>query len=191
MDEASSIWEARMEGNKLVDSNSTFRNRRNRSSDYTFVQFFTFGSIVWVINGFIVFLPQLKPSKYAVNDVGGGWTAWLGATIFEFGAVTALFEAMNRYGMVQLSLITMLSSFRDDSVEFGGDHEGGDTSANDEERALKGQQSHDDKSTTKRKRKFIFFPYKKALWHEIGFWAAFSQFWAATIFWISGYVTYS
>jgi hypothetical protein len=69
-----------------------------------FVQFFTFGSVVWVINGFIVFLPQLKPRKYGVNDVGGGWTAWLGATIFEFGAVTALFEAMNRYGIVHLSL---------------------------------------------------------------------------------------
>ncbi|KAJ6545286.1 hypothetical protein B0H19DRAFT_1266743 [Mycena capillaripes] len=38
---------------------------------------FTVGSIVW-------------------DDVGGGWTAWLGATIFEFGALFGLWEAWNR-----------------------------------------------------------------------------------------------
>lgn len=54
------------------------------------------GSIVWVINGFIVFLPEINSRKYPVNDTGVGWTGWLGATIFEFGAATALYEAMNR-----------------------------------------------------------------------------------------------
>jgi hypothetical protein len=69
-----------------------------RSSDQYLMTFqlFTFGSIVWVINGFIVFLPQVNSNKYAQNETGGGWTAWLGATIFEFGAIVALYEAMNR-----------------------------------------------------------------------------------------------
>lgn len=134
--------------------------------------FFTFGSIVWVINGFLVFLPEVNPEKYSLDDIGAGWTAWLGATIFEFGAVTALVEAMNR----------------DDHVDFGGDvpleH-----SPNDEERNLNGADTKEKQPSTRRRptKKLTLLPLNSQLWHEIGFIASFVQFWAATIFWISGW----
>lgn len=122
---------------------------------------FTFGSVVWVVNGFIVFLPQINSSKYHQNEAGGGWTAWLGATIFEFGAVVALLEAMNR----------------DENVDFGGEDKT-ENYENDDEKGLK---------EGKRRKRFTFFPRNRQLWHEIGFVAGFVQFWAATIFWISGW----
>ncbi|CCA72523.1 hypothetical protein PIIN_06460 [Serendipita indica DSM 11827] len=124
---------------------------------------FTFGSIVWVINGFIVFLPQINSEKYGQNEVGGGWTAWLGATIFEFGAVTALLEAMNR----------------EEDIAFGT------TSSHEDERPLQESSPHlEPRKKTKRLR---LIPSDPKLWFEIGFWANFVQIWAATIFWISGW----
>jgi hypothetical protein len=59
-------------------------------------KFLTLRSIVWVVNRFIVFLLQVNPNEYSLDDVRSKWMAWLGATILEFEAVTALFQAMNR-----------------------------------------------------------------------------------------------
>ncbi|KAF5382353.1 hypothetical protein D9757_012714 [Collybiopsis confluens] len=56
---------------------------------------FTLGSIVWVINGFYSFLPFVDES-FAMSVSGIGWTAWLGATVFEFGAILGVLEAWNR-----------------------------------------------------------------------------------------------
>ncbi|KAJ6491261.1 hypothetical protein C8R47DRAFT_976550 [Mycena vitilis] len=122
---------------------------------------FTVGSIVWVINGFITFLPFVN-THVAEDDAGGGWTAWIGATIFEFGAIFGLWEAWNR----------------GDSANFGwsfdfllhGDPEKGS-----------------EKSSGPPKRKWIWFSTDCKYFHELGFLAAFVQFWAATIFWISGF----
>ena len=70
---------------------------------------------------------------------------------------------------------------RDDSVDFG-DESTSDHSPDDEERALGGSGEKRSKS----RRKLVLFPYKRQLWHEIGFVASFVQLWAASIFWISG-----
>jgi hypothetical protein len=86
---------------------------------------FTWGSIVWVINalyvppfykfvtpdvhlsGFMlisnpphssfVWLPQVRPSSEFEDEIliGGGVTAFIGATIFEIGSFLLLFEAVN------------------------------------------------------------------------------------------------
>lgn len=55
------------------------------------------GSVIWVINGFFVWLPLAAPSTEFSGeaDVGGGWTAFIGATIFEFGSVLLMLEAVN------------------------------------------------------------------------------------------------
>ena len=58
---------------------------------------FTLGSVLWVINAFFVWLPLVKPSTEFHNEilVGGGITAFMGATIFEIGSVLLMFEAVN------------------------------------------------------------------------------------------------
>ncbi|KAJ6532769.1 hypothetical protein DFH09DRAFT_134102 [Mycena vulgaris] len=129
---------------------------------------FTIGSIVWVINGFIAFLPFVN-EKVAVDDVGGGWTAWLGATIFEFGAIFGLWEAWNR----------------DDTADFGWGLK----------MLLHGEPTDDAENSTPASEKPFAAPKKRWIWfstdakyfHELGFLAAFVQYWAATIFWISGF----
>jgi hypothetical protein len=58
---------------------------------------FTFGSVIWVINSFFEWLPLVDPSTEFTNEayIGGGVTAFIGATIFEVGSVLLLLEAVN------------------------------------------------------------------------------------------------
>ena len=58
---------------------------------------FTLGSVVWCINAFFVWLPLQDPSTEFPGEItdGGGWTAWIGATIFEFGSILLMIEAVN------------------------------------------------------------------------------------------------
>ncbi|CAG7556535.1 unnamed protein product [Fusarium equiseti] len=51
-------------------------------------------SIIWVVNGFYSFLPVLNPSS-EVSEWGGGLTAFIGATVFEFGSILLMLEAVN------------------------------------------------------------------------------------------------
>lgn len=58
---------------------------------------FTWGSIVWVLNAFFVWLPLVQPSSEFPDEMsyGGGITAFIGATIFEIGSVLLMIEAVN------------------------------------------------------------------------------------------------
>ncbi|ROW13378.1 hypothetical protein VPNG_05440 [Cytospora leucostoma] len=58
---------------------------------------FSIGSVVWVINGFLVLLPMTDPgSSWAGESLwGGGVTAMVGATVFELGSVFLMLEAVN------------------------------------------------------------------------------------------------
>ncbi|KAI9688652.1 MAG: hypothetical protein M1822_001009 [Bathelium mastoideum] len=58
---------------------------------------FTWGSIIWVINGFFAFLPLVRPNTLFAGEalLGGGITAFIGATVFEIGSVLLLLEAVN------------------------------------------------------------------------------------------------
>ena len=55
---------------------------------------FTLGSMVWVINAFFAFLPLVQPNTEFHNEllVGGGVSAFIGATIFEIGSVLLMIE---------------------------------------------------------------------------------------------------
>lgn len=59
--------------------------------------FFTIGSVIWVINAFFVWLPLVRPDTKFTNEelYGGGITAFIGATVFEFGSVLLMLEAIN------------------------------------------------------------------------------------------------
>jgi hypothetical protein len=64
---------------------------------YDVATIFTWGSVVWVINGFFVWLPLAAPSTEFDGEVdtGGGVTAFIGATIFVFGSILLMLEAVN------------------------------------------------------------------------------------------------
>lgn len=129
------------------------------------LQAFTIGSIVWVINGFIAFLPFVN-TNVAKDDVGGGWTAWLGATIFHFGALFGLWEAWNR----------------EDTANFGW----GLNKLLQGESTDGAENNNTEKPAAAPKKRWIWFSTDPKYFHELGFLAAFVQYWAATIFWISG-----
>ena len=58
---------------------------------------FTLGSLTWVVNAFFVYLPLAQPSTLFGNEVlvGGGVSAFVGASIFEIGSVLLMIEAVN------------------------------------------------------------------------------------------------
>ena len=58
---------------------------------------FTWGSALWVLNGLFVFLPFEHPEATFRNQVlvGGGVSAFIGATVFELGSILLFLEAVN------------------------------------------------------------------------------------------------
>jgi hypothetical protein len=57
---------------------------------------YTIGSVVWVMNGFFVWLPIAYPNtEFSTETDAGGITAFIGVTCFEIGAGLALLEAIN------------------------------------------------------------------------------------------------
>lgn len=58
---------------------------------------FTFGSAVWILNGFFTLLPLSNPALAfpGMALYGGGITAFIGIFIFEVGGVLLLLEAIN------------------------------------------------------------------------------------------------
>lgn len=117
---------------------------------------FVVGSIIWVINGFAIFLPTNNPDAYEKMPHLAGWTAFIGATIFEIGSTLGVLEAWNR----------------DSTLEFGYEVE-----------RLVEPKLFD----TKPKRTWIWFSTDPRYWRELGFLSAIIQWFAATIFWISGF----
>lgn len=125
------------------------------------------------MNGFYSFLPFVDPS-FANSITGIGWTAWLGATIFEFGAILGVLEAWNRGETVNFGWgVKRAIGYPDDSEA----NSGGDAADS---------ASSSEKETSKPRRKWIWFSTDPKYWRELGFLAAFVQFCAATIFWIAG-----
>ena len=55
---------------------------------------FTLGSAIWVLNAFFEYLPLAQPGSIFHNEilVGGGVTAFIGATVFEVGSLLLIIE---------------------------------------------------------------------------------------------------
>ena len=172
---------------------------------------FTLGSCVWVINAFFVWLPLVQPGTEFNNEivVGGGVSAFIGATIFEIGSVLLMFEAVNenREGCFGWALERVIGGGLSGKIRLRPDRRGCahhhtnrknlagkatiegpsassgslESSAGDVEKA---------ETTQIAGRAWEWFPS----WHELtthyfrelGFLASMAQFCGATIFWISG-----
>ncbi|RAL64462.1 hypothetical protein DID88_001938 [Monilinia fructigena] len=64
---------------------------------YLIAIIFTFGSLIWCINAFFVWLPLESPSSEFPGEISdaGGITAFIGATVFELGSILLMLEAVN------------------------------------------------------------------------------------------------
>ncbi|RAL11594.1 uncharacterized protein BO97DRAFT_307632, partial [Aspergillus homomorphus CBS 101889] len=58
---------------------------------------FLVGSVIWILNAFFVWLPLQDPaSEFAGEEIGGGgWTAFIGAAVFEVGSWGLVLEAVS------------------------------------------------------------------------------------------------
>ncbi|KAL2374709.1 integral membrane protein, variant [Blastomyces gilchristii SLH14081] len=167
---------------------------------------FAFGSIVWVIDSFFVFLPLVQPKselKYETLSAGGV-SAFVGATIFEVGSILLVLEAINIHdtGCFGWALEHVLSEKGESLLRIYPDPKNC-THHHVNKRNLVGRggretPSIDDssgelaQSTTEvpRSPNFKWFPTLRDLRthyiYELGFLASSAQLIGATIFWIAG-----
>lgn len=179
---------------------------------YDVATVFTWGSVVWVINGFFEWLPLVSPStEFPTEETwGGGLTAFIGATIFLFGSVLLMLEAVNEnrsdcFGWALEDAMERESGgglYQLKQEASGCRHHHGEkraflTRKNDsgtdvgkDDEDGDSSQSSNGGSGGKGGRKWQWWPS----WHElkthyfrdIGFLACFSQMCGASIFWIAG-----
>jgi hypothetical protein len=162
---------------------------------YLVATIFTLGSVVWVINAFFAWLPLVAPSTEFHNEgyVGGGVTAFIGATIFEIGSVLLMFEAVNENnaGCFGWALEKVFSDQHGNDIvrvkpskKFCSHHH-----AN--KKNVVGKATDTEKSSNHDGKTWQWFPSRNALtthyFRELGFLASLAQFCGATVFWISGF----
>ncbi|KAE9390303.1 hypothetical protein BT96DRAFT_1024605 [Gymnopus androsaceus JB14] len=172
--------ESRQGSNLLVGLGHMFRIEYWNVSWWVAMSF-TIGSVVWVVNGFYSFLPFVDLSV-AKSTSAVGWTAWVGATIFEVGSVLGMLEAWNREDTANFGWGVRKALGHDDPEA------GGNMATSNSSDTIPGSRSESEKeSKPKPKRQWIWFSTDAKYWHEMGFLAAFAQFCGASIFWISGF----
>ena len=174
---------------------------------------FTWGSIIWVINAFFVYLPDAQPQTLFNNEIsyGGGITAFIGATVFEIGSVLLMLEAVNENesGCFGWALeqawegekgTTMrlrpnekiCSHHHTNKRNFVGksDVQGTAESAASSD-TENGQTGGAEKTEENEGRSWQWWPSNHALFthyiYELGFLACSFQFMGASVFWISGF----
>lgn len=160
---------------------------------------FTIGSVIWVINAFFVWLPLVRPeTAFATEELyGGGITAFIGATVFEFGSFLLMAEAVNenKSGCFGWALEQVVS-------HKGDRGEAGDgkltpsishcTHHHFNKRNLVGEgtQHLSKEGTAPETRAWVWWPSTTDLRthyiYNLGFLASFAQLCGASIFWIAG-----
>lgn len=165
---------------------------------------FTLGSVVWVFNGFFVWLPiELPSSEFSgESTMGGGVTAFIGATIFEFGSVLLMLEAVNenRSDCFGWALEGALES---GSLKLHPAHEGCrhhhkqrrslftpspalSRATSDETRNSDNETDTDPRASRKWQWWPTWYELRTHYFRDIGFLACFSQMIGASVFWIAG-----
>ncbi|KAB5515664.1 hypothetical protein GE09DRAFT_576972 [Coniochaeta sp. 2T2.1] len=171
---------------------------------YLVAVIFTLGSVVWCINAFFVWLPLQDPSTEFSGEIAdaGGWTAFVGATIFEFGSVLLMIEAGNEnradcfgweleHVLEEEWLLRLKPSSNCKHHHKNKGNLVGKGKAREGKPSLDSLMESQDRSNSKIARGWTWFP----TWHELtthyfkelGFLACSSQMFGATVFWISGF----
>ncbi|KAI1752240.1 hypothetical protein F4782DRAFT_502582 [Xylaria castorea] len=149
---------------------------------------FTLGSVIWVINGFFAWLPVQWPSTEFDGEAsaGTGITAFIGATIFEFGSVLLMLEAVNEkrtdcFGWA------LEEAIEDQYHLLSPDPKG----CAHHHSVRHGLLSTREPEAGKEDRTWEWWPtwyeLKTHYFREIGFLASLAQFIGASVFWISGF----
>lgn len=164
---------------------------------------FTVGSVIWIINAFFAWLPLVDPQTEFSNEslLGGGITAFIGATVFEIGSVLLLLEAVNanQTSCFGWALETVLQKAEGDaykhmtevkpSIDACQHHHSNRKSFLGVDHQARSQAEY--VTTSPDGRSFRWMPSMTELrthyFHELGFLASLVQFLAATIFWIAGF----
>ncbi|KAI0393744.1 hypothetical protein F5Y17DRAFT_458644 [Xylariaceae sp. FL0594] len=154
---------------------------------YNTAVFFTLGSLVWVINGFFVWLPSQYPSTEFVGekDNGGGITTLVGTTLFAIGSVFLMLEAINenRTDCLGWALEEAMEShgplLRTDPDECRHHHAG--------RHGAYSKQQPDGGDRRLWRCWPSWYELKTHYIREIGFLASLAQFVGATVFWICGF----
>jgi hypothetical protein len=161
---------------------------------YDVATIFTFGSVIWVINAFFVFLPLVRPATEFQNEelYGGGITAFIGATVFELGSFLLIAEAINedRSGCFGWAVETSLSHEAEKGASALRLRPSPSHCTHHHARRHKRKSVSQSGSPTSTSKSWIWFPSKTDLLqhhlYDIGFLASFAQLYDATIFWVSG-----
>ncbi|KAF2473364.1 uncharacterized protein BDR25DRAFT_312447 [Lindgomyces ingoldianus] len=180
---------------------------------YDVATIFTLGSVVWVINAFFVWLPLVWPETEFKGEelYGGGITAFIGATIFEFGSFLLMVEAVNenRTGCFGWAVERAFShdSEKGASAFRLRPSKSACTHHHLNKRNLVGKSCNSPNKTSSspsspstsppastcssHSQSWIWFPSTEDLRthyiHDLGFLASLSQLCGATIFWVSGF----
>ncbi|RSH84033.1 hypothetical protein EHS25_005278 [Saitozyma podzolica] len=164
---------------------------------------FTFGSAVWVVNGFIVWFPILFPDLSTTTFTNtAAALAFIGGTVFEIGSYLMVVEALDRGRELNFgTALGMLLHHRRRSHQSGRRHitgvtgnadagdEGGAGGSNGVEQRpscdwTEGkEESGDGVEWPSGAKGFLW--WGKPLWHDLGYVAALIQLFAASVFWIS------
>ncbi|PTB69443.1 hypothetical protein BBK36DRAFT_1110127 [Trichoderma citrinoviride] len=143
---------------------------------------FTWGSVVWVINGFFVWLPVEDPSTEFDHETttGAGVTAFIGAIVFfEVGSILLIFEAINanRSGCFGWAVEQLVEK-----------NEGG---GKPRLQVVANRHHCHHHHQNRRNFNWQWFPswhdLRTHYIHELGFLAGVAQFLGATIFGVSGF----
>lgn len=155
---------------------------------------FTIGSLIWVINGFCVLLPNADSPIVAY---GGGITGFIGATVFEIGSVLLLLEAINtdRSGCFGWALERLVRGDGQKDIFRAVPSKSACVHHHASKHGLvKKPLSMLDKSNMPDRRGSMSWTWwpsegqlRGQLYKDLGFWASVIQFFAATIFWIAGF----
>lgn len=153
---------------------------------YLVAVFFTVGCLIFIACGLFAWLPIAFPATTFSDEttIASGWTAFIGATLFQIGAVLLVFEACNenRTGCFGWALERAFSG-TDEAIQAHG--------------ALNRCHHHHQRAKTKQPsaeesddRRWQWWPswhdLRTHYIHEIGWLASISLAIGATIFYVSG-----
>ncbi|GAB1313906.1 Integral membrane protein [Madurella fahalii] len=173
---------------------------------------FVLGSVIWVINGFFVWLPLARPeSEFSgETDIAAGILAFLGTTVFEIGSVLMVIEAINAERSDCFGW-ELEEELEDHGLRLHPRHEGCRHGHQNRQALLRDSAvamiaattvdtvaepgglgpDGDEKVKPEKERRWSWWPTRHELTthyiKEIGFLASLIQLMGATVFWMAGF----
>ncbi len=151
------------------------------------------------MNGFFGFLPVLSPSSAFPGEAtwASGLTALVGATVFEFGSVLLMIEAVNEnrtdcFGWaIEETADGLRQVVREHHCRHHHSQKGNLVSLSPTHSSRHASDDGNDGKPDWKSRRWSWWPtwyeLRTHYFKEIGFLACLSQFIGATVFWISGF----